>query len=171
MLQYEIDVPLYELAGMIGEENAAFCYKSGIDAINDLEKMISETKIDCGFNKKRSLYISYNKKAAKWLRQEFELRDKYNLGVHWLTADEVEAQYGVHSDGAIVSATAASVDAYKLAHELIQLNVKKECRHLTKLKFQHLILITVNPPYIQKMATQLTATKLFFALVLKQQKC
>ncbi len=34
---------------MIGEENAAFCYKSGIDAIKDLEKMISETKIDCGF--------------------------------------------------------------------------------------------------------------------------
>lgn len=125
MLQYEIDVPLYELAEMIGEENAAFCYKSGITAIENLEKIINETKIDCGFEKKQSLYIAHNKQAAQWLRKEFELREKYNLRVQWLTAEEVKEQYSVVSYGAIKSATAASVDAYKLAHELIQLNVKK----------------------------------------------
>ena len=67
MLQYEIDVPMYELAEMIGEDGAAACYKAGIDAINDLEKIIKKEKIDCGFEKKRSLYLAHNKKAAKWL--------------------------------------------------------------------------------------------------------
>ena len=51
MLQYEIDVPLYKLVEIIGEENAAFCYRSGITAIENLEKIINETKIDCCFKK------------------------------------------------------------------------------------------------------------------------
>ena len=125
MLQYEIDVPLYKLSEMIGEENAVLSYKAGIDALYKIEKTITSEKIDCGFEKKRSLYISHNKKAARWLRQEFEIRDKHKLGVQWLTSEEVKREYGIHCYGTILSDTAASVDAYKLAHELIQLNVKK----------------------------------------------
>jgi len=125
MLQYEIDVPLYQLAEMIGEQNAALCYRSGNEAINQLEQTVAKEKIDCGFQKKKSLYISHNKKAAQWLRKEFDIRNKYQLGVQWLSTEEVKDQYGIHCFGAILSNTAASVDAYKLAHELIRLNVKR----------------------------------------------
>ncbi len=128
MLQYEIDVPLYQLAEMIGEQNAALCYRSGMEAINQLEQTVSKEKIDCGFQKKKSLYISHNKKAAQWLRKEFDIRNKYQLGVQWLSAKEVKDHYGIHCFGAILSNTAASVDAYKLAHELILLNVKRGMR-------------------------------------------
>ena len=38
MLQYEIDVSLFELAKMIGEEAAVECYKAGIDAIHTITK-------------------------------------------------------------------------------------------------------------------------------------
>jgi glycine/D-amino acid oxidase-like deaminating enzyme len=128
MLQYEIDVPLYQLADMIGEQNAALCYQSGIDAIRELEQTIAKEKIDCGFQMKKSLFIAHNKKAVKWLRQEFDIRNKYQLGVQWLSDKEVIEQYGIHCFGAILSNTAASVDAYRLAHELILLNVKRGMR-------------------------------------------
>ena len=38
MLQYEIDVPLYKLALLIGEEEAVTCYKASQESIRILEK-------------------------------------------------------------------------------------------------------------------------------------
>ena len=125
MLQYEIDEKLIDLAEKIGEQGAADCYKAGITAIKDLHKLVKETQIDCGFNMKKSLYAAHNKKAATELKKEFKLRDKYKLGVIWLTAAQVKKEYGIICHGGILSNTAGSVDAYKLAHELIARNVKK----------------------------------------------
>lgn len=125
MLQYEIDVPLYRLSEMIGEDAAVMCYKAGIKAIYDLGKLVKDHQIDCGFEMKQSLFIAKNAKDAKWLRTEFELRENHQLGVTWLNAAQVLKDYGIRCSGAILSETAASADAYKLAHELIALNVKR----------------------------------------------
>lgn len=125
MLQYEIDMPMYRLANIIGEENSARCYHSGRDAIKTVEDIINTNQIDCGFERKESLYIAHDEKASKWLQQEYEIRKKHALGVNWLTAEDVKHHYDIHCNGAILSDTAASVDAYKLAHELIKLNVKR----------------------------------------------
>ena len=125
MLQYEIDVPLYELAEMIGEEGAVQCYRAGIDAIKKLESLIRKNKIECGFERKQSLYMAHSKKAVKDLYREFEIREKHQLGVKWLSEKEVQEQFKIKSYGAILSETGGSVDAYKLAHELIHLNVER----------------------------------------------
>ncbi len=125
MLQYEVDVSLVELTKLIGEDAAVACYRAGITAIEDLEKLITQNNIDCGFEKKKSLFMAHNKKAAVALYKEFEMRQKHNLGVKWLSMEEVQATYGLISSGAILSDAAASIDAYKLAHELIQLNVQR----------------------------------------------
>lgn len=125
MLQYEIDVPLYQLAEMIGEEQAALCYKSGIEAIQQLGRLIGKYQLDCGFEYKESLYIAREKKHLDWLKPEFEMRRKHGLGVRWLDAKEIKNEYGVACYGGILSESAASVDAYRLAHELIALNVSR----------------------------------------------
>ena len=125
MLQYEIDVPLYQLAEMIGEEQAALCYKSGIEAIQQLGRLIGKYQLDCGFEYKESLYIAREKKHLDWLKPEFEMRRKHGLGVRWLDAKEIKNEYGVACYGGILSKSAASVDAYRLAHELIALNVSR----------------------------------------------
>ncbi len=125
MLQYEIDVPLYRLSEMIGEGPAARCYRAGIDAILELNELVESHQIDCGFERKTSLFLAHSEKASEWLRTEYEMRNKHGLGVKWLDAAEVRNEYGMVSFGAILSETAASVDAYKLAHELIALNVKR----------------------------------------------
>ncbi len=125
MLQYEIDVPMYQLSEMIGEEAAALCYKAGIDAILELKKLVKTNQIDCGFEMKESLYLAHSKEASIWLKKEFNIRQKHQLGVKWLSATAAKKEFGVKCHGAILSEVAASVDAYKLAHELIQLNVKR----------------------------------------------
>lgn len=125
MLQYEIDVPLYKLAQLIGEEEAVACYRSGIEAIHKLEKLVRKEGLDCGFEFKRSLYTARNRSDATWLKEEFEMREKYNLGVSWLKPVDVFKNYGIICYGAILSEVAASADAYKLAHELIARNVNR----------------------------------------------
>lgn len=125
MIQYEIDVPMHQLSEMIGEDAAAACYKAGIKAIKKLSRLVSSLKLNGGFEKKQSLYVAHNKDAVTELEKEFVIRDKHRLGVKWLTAEMVKKQYGIECYGAILSETAASIDAYKLAHELIQLNIQR----------------------------------------------
>jgi len=125
MLQYEIDTLMYKLCEMIRETGAAECYQGGIDAILDLGVLVKSNKIDCGFKLQESLYIAHDRQSSIWLRKEFDIRDKYNLGLKWLDGAEVKRKFGVICHGAILSETAASVDAYKLAHKLIHRNKRK----------------------------------------------
>ncbi len=162
MLQYEIDTPLFELAEKIGEAEAAQCYQAGIAAVKDLKKLVDKTKIDCGFALKKSLYIAHNAKAAKNLYQEFEIRDKHKLGVQWLTASQVMRGYGVASHGAILSDTAASVDAYKLAHELIALNVKRGMQVFDQTEIKRFSFNTRHPEITTTEGHKVKTKKIIF---------
>lgn len=162
MLQYEIDVPLYELSKIIGEENAALCYKEGIRAIHDLEKLIKCKKIDCGFQNKKSLYIAHSKTAAKDLLKEFEIRKKHKLGVKWLEADEVLKIYGIVCHGGILSQTAASIDAYKLAHELIQKNTKRGLKVFDQTEITTIADKGKNPKIVTTKKFEISAKKIVF---------
>jgi glycine/D-amino acid oxidase-like deaminating enzyme len=140
LLQYEIDVPMYKLAEMIGEEPASTCYKAGIDAIGKLNALVEKYNLDCGFEKRDSLYITKNEKDEPWLKQEFEIRDKHQLGVEWLNQSQVLKDYDLNCHGAIKSTVAASVDAYKLAHSLIANSALKGMKvfdQTAMIKFEH----------------------------------
>lgn len=126
MLQYEIDTPLYELSEMIGEKSAVECYKAcarSIDMLSDIAKSI---KSKAGFKKKESLYFAAYKKDVAWLEQEFEARKKAGFKVKWLSPEKIQKKYQLNNThGGIVSNIGASVDAYYLAHELLDFNHKK----------------------------------------------
>lgn len=128
MLQYEIDVPLFRLAEMIGEDAAALCYRSGVEAVHQLGSLVEKYNLDCGFEYKQSLYIAREKKHLSWLRREFDRRSKHGLSVHWLEPADIARDYGIRCHGGILSDVAASVDAYRLAHALIANSVQKGMR-------------------------------------------
>ncbi|WP_018630070.1 NAD(P)/FAD-dependent oxidoreductase [Niabella aurantiaca] len=125
VLQYEIDVPLYKLAEQIGAPEAALCYTAGIKAIDRLGELVNQEAIECGFEPKQSLYFAHNSKAARWLKEEYEVRSRYQLGVEWLSAGAIDRRYGMSTHGGIRSAKAASMDAYQFTHELIQKNIAR----------------------------------------------
>ncbi|MGI9582331.1 NAD(P)/FAD-dependent oxidoreductase [Chryseobacterium sp. RRHN12] len=126
MLQYEIDVPLYELIEQIGKKGAVLSYKACSDAIEIIEKLAKLIRSDAGFKRKKSLYYASKKKDVAWLKKEFEARKNAGFEVKWLSEDQILEQFGFENTyGGILSKQGASIDAFQFAHELFQHNVKK----------------------------------------------
>lgn len=125
MLQYEIDVPLYELAEKMGEEAAVECYKAGVTAIYDLGELIGKLNFDCGFAMKQSLFIAREKKHVEWLKKEYAIRLKHGFEVKWLESEEVKQEYEINCHGAILSNVAGSMDPFKFTSDLIAYNVER----------------------------------------------
>lgn len=126
MLQYEIDVPLFELLGKIGAKGAVDSYKACSSAIDNLELLVKKVKSDAGFKRKKSLYFAAKKKDVSWLKKEFVTRKNIGFDVKWLEPDEVFETFGFENTyGGIVSKQGASIDAFKFAHELFEFNLKK----------------------------------------------
>ena len=133
MLQYEIDVTLYKLIDLIGENNAVKSYKACYKSIDRLEKIVREIGSTCGFKKKESLYFAASKKDSKWLYKEFEARKKYGLSVSWLTDVDIRDRYRLHKTyGGILSKQAASIDAFQFTHDVLKYNAARGLRIFDK---------------------------------------
>lgn len=162
MLQYEIDVPLYELKVLIGEELAVLCYQKGVEAILKLNNLVNENKIDCGFEMKQSLYLAHNKVAKDELYKEFEARQQAGLDVQWMNAAQLVEEYEIASHGGILSKIAASVDAYKLAHELIQISIRKGMKVFDQTVIQSMELNNARPVLFTENNSMITCDKVIF---------
>ena len=136
MLQYEIDVPLYQLIEKIGCEGAVASYQACRDSIAELEEIVKEVKSSCGFENKKSLYFASTTKDMEWLLTEFEVRKANGFEVEWLAADTIKAQYGLVAEGGILSAAGASADAFCLTHDLLSYNVKQGLRVFDKTELE-----------------------------------
>ena len=120
MLQYEIDFPLHHLIDLIGEEAAVESYWACYKSIDDLGQIVKQVKSDCGFKKKESLYFAAHKKDVSGLKKEFEARKKIGIPVKWLEPEEIDEKFQLkNSYGGILSEQGASIDAFKLTHDIL----------------------------------------------------
>lgn len=141
MLQYEIDVPLNELIGMIGEQGAVASYKACRDSIDRLQQLVKDVDSPCGFEQKDSLYFASKSKDVKWLKKEFDARKRAGFKVQWLEKKEIKQKYGLLTEGGVLSSDGGSVDAFCLAHDLLHYNTKRGLRvfdktELKKVKYE-----------------------------------
>jgi len=126
MLQYEIDVPLYELIEKLGKKGAVLSYKACSDAIDTLEKLSKMIKSNAGFKRKKSLYFASKKKDAEWLKKEYQARKENGFEVQWLGEEQILKKFEFENTyGGILSRQGASIDAFQFAHELFMYNVRK----------------------------------------------
>ncbi|WP_417429908.1 NAD(P)/FAD-dependent oxidoreductase [Halpernia sp.] len=126
MLQYEIDVPLFELQQQIGRKGADLAYKACSKSIDDLENICLKINSEAGFTRKKSLYFAAKKKDVSWLKKEFEARKEVGFSVKWLEPKQILDKYNLKNTlGGILSTQGASVDAFKLAHELLKYSSQK----------------------------------------------
>ncbi|WP_312287108.1 NAD(P)/FAD-dependent oxidoreductase [Chryseobacterium gleum] len=165
MLQYEIDVPLYELIEQIGEKGAVLSYNACSDAIDKIEKLAKLIRSDAGFKRKKSLYYASKKKDVAWLKKEFEARKNAGFEVKWLSEDQILEQFGFENTyGGILSKQGASIDAFQFAHELFQHNVKKGLKIFDKTEmveveeYKGFNLVTVDSGY------QIKAKKIIYCI-------
>lgn len=119
LLQYEIDVPLADMAAMIGKEDAVRVWKLSYRSIDDIEGMVQRIGADCGFQRKQSIQIAYTRQAAKMLADEYRARLSIGLDCSYHTSDELHARFGLHGTAAVSNNQSASCDGYKLAHDLL----------------------------------------------------
>ena len=126
MLQYEIDVPLFELSEMIGKEGAEKAYWACYESIDTLGKISKQIKSECGFGKKKSLYFAAFKKDVPDLIKEYEARKAAKFPVKWLSPEEISKEFKIENTfGGILSEQGASIDAFCLAHDILNYNNKK----------------------------------------------
>ncbi len=126
MLQYEIDIPLYELSKKIGKAGAVASYKACSDSIDKLDDLVKQINSDCGFKKKQSLYSATSKKDLKWMKSEFEIRKENGFDVSWLSGEEIKEKFGLEgSYGGILSEQGASFDSFHFTHDLLKHNFEK----------------------------------------------
>jgi len=119
LLQYEIDVPLWELSAMIGEEKAQRAYKCCDYAIEKLGKITKKLDFD-EFKFKDSLFYAAYKKDVPNLKKEFEARKKAGFKVEYLNENQVTTAFGFAAPAAILSRHGAQTNAYMLTHKLLQ---------------------------------------------------
>ena len=141
MLQYEIDVPLYKLKQLIGEQGAIASYRACRDAIYKLGQLSEEIGSGCGFEKKESVYFAGRSKDMEWLKKEYEARKQAGFAVSWLDKKKLHSAYGLRAEGAILSAEGGSLDAFCLAHDLLHYNTERGLRvfdktELKKVKYE-----------------------------------
>lgn len=133
MLQYEIDEPLVKLIDIVGERAAVDSYRGGVQAIQEIEKLITKIKAKCGFGNKQSLYVAASKNDEQWLHEEYQCRKKFDFEVSWLTRIQLQKNFGIRGEGAILSKVGASLDAYCFTHALLLHSV----RHYKLRVFDH----------------------------------
>jgi glycine/D-amino acid oxidase-like deaminating enzyme len=119
ILQYELDEPLHSLIDKVGEDAAVDTYRHGVEMIDYLSYLVHHHHFNCGFEMKNSVFFARKEEDVDSLRKEFECRQKYGLGVSWLTGTQLLKQYHTAGHGAILSDKAATVDAYALTHQLL----------------------------------------------------
>lgn len=119
LLQYELDVPLYKLAGMIGEKKAMRSYLLCREAIYKLEDICRDFSDQEVFCRKPSFQFASFKAHVPGLQREYTLRKKAGLRVTLLDESAVRHHYGFSKPAGLLSEDGAEADAYKITHFLL----------------------------------------------------
>jgi len=128
LLLYELDVHLTELVKKIGKKKALRVYVLSLQAIGKLERLTKTLGIPNTFRQKKSLYVAFNAKDARFLKQEYALRKKHGFRVKLLEANDIKESFGMDAIAAIVSEDAGEIDPYRLTQVLLQKAEKKNVK-------------------------------------------
>ena len=164
MLQYEIDVPLWELSNKIGKEGAVLAYQACAESILQLEEIVKEIGSKAGFKRKKSLYAAHQKSKVADLKKEWEARKQAGLKVEWLTASQVRERWNIAVQyPAIQSDLGASVDAFRLTHELLQFASHKGAQVFDKSKLVSVVATDLGVRATLDSGAIITAKKIVYA--------
>lgn len=119
LLQYEIDVPLRKLIKKVGPAAATRSYRLCRDSIGKLEQLATRLKIDCGFERKPSLFLARYQREIPELREEFQLRQQMGIELEFFDAPAIRKRFPFSRPAALFSKDGAQMDPHRLTHGLL----------------------------------------------------
>ncbi len=119
LLQYEIDTPLSQLIEIFGRKDAERAYMVCHESIDKIEQLVRDVRADCGFQRRKSVYLATRARDVKLLQAEWQARRDAGIVVTFWDQKEIEARFSFSRPAALVSEQAAEVDAYRLVHALL----------------------------------------------------
>ena len=120
LLQYEIDTPLYELQECVGKENAIRSYLLCKQSIYDLADTARELTADVAFAIRSSLQFASRPSHQKKIEVEYKARRAAGIEIELLGTKELKKLFHFTKPGGLLSKDGGQVDAYKLAHALLE---------------------------------------------------
>lgn len=124
-LQYEIDVPLFQLMDLVGKDDAEYAYKYCLQSITDVENVFKEIGKDPDFERVPTYLLASNKTGAKLLEKEFEVRKAADLPVTFLNEEQVKKHLNVDAPCALYNDTSAQLDCYKGCTYILDYHLQK----------------------------------------------
>jgi len=128
LLQYEIDEPLHRLAQRYGIRHAEACYRRCRDAIDAIGRLVARHGIDCGFERRSSLFLASGKAHVPMLRREWAARRAAGFRVAWWDRARIAAESSLPHPAGIMSADGAQLDAYRLTYGLLGAAARRGAR-------------------------------------------
>ena len=120
LLQWEIDLPLTELARRIGPSKAARAYLRSRRAVDDLKRVVADQRIVCGCHDRATLYLAGDQYGHRALEAEAEARTAIGLDGDYIGPAALRERFDIDRTGAILSRGAVSGDPARLAAGLLR---------------------------------------------------
>lgn len=120
MIQHEIDVPLFLLTKMIGDEKASRVWQRSAQAVEQLVSLVRDLEIGCAFERKRTLFLAGEKYGARALRREIDARKNAGIDAELIDAETLRARHGIERGAAIDSAISASANPAQLTAGILR---------------------------------------------------
>lgn len=98
-----------------------------------MDELATDINSKAGFERKKSLYFASRRSDRNLLQKELKARSAAGFEVTWLESSEIYDEYQIKNTySGILSQQGASVDAFRLAHDLLDFNIKKGLRVFDK---------------------------------------
>jgi len=120
LLQFEIDIPLFELARRIGRDPAERAWRRSVEAVGDLRRLVARERIRCGWRNAYTLFLAGDAYGRRALRAEVEMRNEAGIPGAYLPGSELNHRFGIGRTAAILSAGSAHANPVQLAAGLLR---------------------------------------------------
>ena len=162
LLQYELDVPLHILKEKIGEKNAEKTYKLCGDAIDTITQIMNDINFK-DYQNTASLFFSTHQSEKKFMMREFTARKNAGFSVSFLNSDELNDEYDLKAQYAILSEKGCCTNAYTLTYALLNYSIKKGLQvfdrtSIKKINYKKNTTLITEDGYIIKAKNIINAT-------------
>jgi glycine/D-amino acid oxidase-like deaminating enzyme len=110
MIQHEIDVPLHALTKLVGAAKAERVWQRSARAVEEIVGLVADNGIDCGFERKKTLFLAGEAYGSRALRAEVDARADAGIAAKFLDGSALRETHGIDRTAAIESTISASAN-------------------------------------------------------------